>query len=196
MDTIKKIEAAVKKTLPEKRFQHSKGVSEMSQLLYKKWGGDKDKLAIAGLLHDIARDIPTDKLIEIAKENGYHIDEIEYANPILLHAPVGAMIAKKEFDIEDEDILNCIRYHTTGRKGITLNEAIIYVADFIELGRDFPDAEKVRKIAFNNLKKAVLEETHLNVCYLMSIEAPIHPRTIEMFNDLLKKELTKTEIKI
>ena len=196
MDTIKKIEAEVKRKVSKRRFEHSKRVAEMAELLYKKWGGNREKLIIAGLLHDIARDIQTSELIKIAQNNGYNIDEIEYANPILLHAPVGAMIAKKNFGINDEVILNCIRYHTTGRRGITLNESIIYVSDFIEKGRDFPDAEKVRSIAFKSLKEAVLEETRLNVSYLMSIRKPIHLHTIEMFNSLLEKELTKTEIKI
>ena len=196
MGIIERIEREVSKRIPKPRFDHSKGVAEMAEMLYKQWGGNKEKLIVAGLLHDVARDIPGDKLIEIAQNNSYKIDEIEFMNPILLHAPVGAIIAKKDFGIYDEETLNCIKYHTTGRKGITLNEAIIYVADFIEAGRTFPDAITVRKIAFSNLKEAVLKETRFNICYLMKERLPVHPRTIEMFNDLLKKELTKTEIKI
>jgi predicted HD superfamily hydrolase involved in NAD metabolism len=187
MDIIEKIEQEVSKRIPKLRFDHSKRVAEMAEMLYRQWGGNREKLIIAGLLHDVARDIPGDKLMEIAQNNGYKIDEIEFQNPILLHAPVGAIIARKDFGISDEEILNCIRYHTTGRKGITINESIIYVSDFIEMGRTFPDAIAVRKIAFSNLKEAVLEETRFNICYLMKERIPVHPRTIEMFNDLLKK---------
>ena len=196
MVTIDEIIENLPKYETQKRIEHSIRVKETALKLYKLWGGNKQVLVYAAILHDIARDLPVEKLIEIAQKNGYRIDEIEAENPIILHAPVGAIIAKNDFGVTNEDILNCIRYHTTGRANITLNEAIIYLADFIEPGRDFEDANKVRKIAFTNLKEAVIQETIFNVTYLMSARIPIHPRTIEMFNSLLKKQLTKAEIKI
>ena len=196
MVTIDEILQRLPEYETQKRIDHSIRVMETALKLYKLWGGNKQVLSYAGLLHDIARDLPVEKLIEIAQRNGYQIDQIEAENPVILHAPVGAIIAKNDFGITDEDILNCIRYHTTGRANITINEAIIYLADFIEPGRDFEDAAKVRSIAFTDLKEAVLEETILNVVYLMNARTPIHPRTIEMFNSLLKKQLTKPEIKI
>ncbi len=196
MDTIEKIKSKVRGYISEKRFIHSVGVANTAVYLSKIWGGNSGKLFVAGILHDVARDMSAEKLIEIAEKNGYRIDEVEYANPVLLHAPVGAIIAKSDFGITDEEILNCIRYHTTGRKNMSLNEVIIYVSDFIEPSRNFPDAERVRAIADKNLREALLEETYFNVCYLMNKRMPIHRRTIEMFNDFLKKELTKTQIKI
>ncbi len=196
MVTISEIIESLPKYETQKRIEHSIRVKETALQLYKLWGGNKQVLVYAALLHDIARDLPAEKLIEIAKKNNYHIDEIESENPVILHAPVGAIIAENDFGIIDKDILNCIRYHTTGRADITLNEAIIYLADFIEPGRDFEDAKKVRKIAFADLKEAVIQETIFNVAYLMNARVPIHPRTIEMFNSLLKKQLTKDEIKI
>ncbi len=196
MVTISEIIERLPKYETQKRIEHSIRVKETALQLYKLWGGNKQVLVYAALLHDIARDLPIEKLIEIAEKNGYRIDKIEAENPIILHAPIGAIIAEKDFGITDKNILNCIKYHTTGRASITLNEAIIYLADFIEPGRDFEDAKKVRKIAFTDLKEAVIQETILNVAYLMVARVPIHPRTIEMFNSLLKKQLTKDEIKI
>ena len=196
MVTISEIIERLPKYETQKRIEHSIRVKETALQLYKIWGGNKQVLVYAALLHDIARDLPIEKLIEIAEKNGYRIDKIEAENPIILHAPIGAIIAEKDFGITDKNILNCIKYHTTGRASITLNEAIIYLADFIEPGRDFEDAKKVRKIAFADLKEAVIQETILNVAYLMNARVPIHPKTIEMFNSLLKKELTKDEIKI
>ena len=196
MVTISEIIERLPKYETQKRIEHSIRVKETALQLYKLWGGNKQVLVYAALLHDIARDLPIEKLIEIAEKNGYRIDKIEAENPIILHAPIGAIIAEKDFGITDKNILNCIKYHTTGRASITLNEAIIYLADFIEPGRDFEDAKKVRKIAFADLKEAVIQETILNVAYLMVARVPIHPRTIEMFNSLLKKQLTKDEIKI
>ncbi len=196
MVTISEIIERLPKYETQKRIEHSIRVKETALQLYKLWGGNKQVLVYAALLHDIARDLPIEKLIEIAEKNGYRIDKIEAENPIILHAPIGAIIAEKDFGITDKNILNCIEYHTTGRASITLNEAIIYLADFIEPGRDFEDAKKVRKIAFADLKEAVIQETILNVAYLMNARVPIHPKTIEMFNSLLKKELTKDEIKI
>ncbi len=196
MVTISEIIERLPKYETQKRIEHSIRVKETALQLYKIWGGNKQVLVYAALLHDIARDLPIEKLIEIAEKNGYRIDKIEAENPIILHAPIGAIIAEKDFGITDKNILNCIKYHTTGRASITLNEAIIYLADFIEPGRDFEDAKKVRKIAFADLKEAVIQETILNVAYLMNARVPIHPKTIEMFNSLLKKQLTKDEIKI
>ncbi len=196
MVTISEIIERLPKYETRKRIEHSIRVKETALQLYKIWGGNKQVLVYAALLHDIARDLPIEKLIEIAEKNGYRIDKIEAENPIILHAPIGAIIAEKDFGITDKNILNCIKYHTTGRASITLNEAIIYLADFIEPGRDFEDAKKVRKIAFADLKEAVIQETILNVAYLMNARVPIHPKTIEMFNSLLKKQLTKDEIKI
>ena len=196
MVTIDEIIKKLSKYETQKRIEHSIRVKETALQLYKLWGGNEQVLSYAALLHDIARDLPIKKLIEIAQKNGYRIDEIEAENPIILHAPVGAIIAKNDFRITNEDILNCIRYHTTGRANITLNEAIIYLADFIEPGRNFEDAEKVRKIALADLKEAIMQETIFNVAYLMNARIPIHPKTIEMFNSLLKKQLTKPEIKI
>ncbi len=196
MVTISEIIERLPKYETQKRIKHSIRVKETALQLYKLWGGNKQVLVYAALLHDIARDLSIEKLIKIAEKNGYRIDKIEAENPIILHAPIGAIIAEKDFGITDKNILNCIKYHTTGRASITLNEAIIYLADFIEPGRDFEDAKKVRKIAFADLKEAVIRETILNVAYLMNARVPIHPKTIEMFNSLLKKELTKDEIKI
>jgi predicted HD superfamily hydrolase involved in NAD metabolism len=196
MLTIDEVKDKLKEYETERRIVHSIGVMNTALELYEKWGGNRTVLTYAALLHDVARDIPIQNLVEIAIENGYNIDPIEKENPILLHAPVGAIIAKKDFGVKDENILNCIKFHTTGRPGISLNEAIIYVSDFIEPGRNFDDARKVREIAFVDLTEAVLEETTLNVTYLMNSRKPIHTRTIEMFNSLLKKQLTKSEIKI
>ena len=187
--TINKIKKEVQKRLPLNRFKHAERVAEMSIALSKIWGGDPEKLICAAYLHDIARDIPEKELIKIAKENKYKISEIEYKKPVLLHSIVGAIIAGKDFGITDQSILNAIRYHTTGRKGITINEAIIYIADFTEYGRTFKEAKIVREISFKNLKEAVLKETEFNTCFLMSKRKPIHPYSIEMFNDLLKNEI-------
>ncbi len=196
MVTIDKIKKWISKYESVERIKHSERVAEMALTLYKTWGGNREVLLYASLLHDVARDLPFEKLIRIAEDNGYLPDEIELSNPVLLHGPVGAIMVKKELKITNTDILNCISFHTTGRKDVTLNEAIIYLSDYIEPGRNFEDANRVRSIAFKNLKEAVMEETRLNVNFLMEMRIPVHPRTIEMFDSLIKKELTKRKIKI
>ncbi len=196
MVTIETVRKWIAKYESPKRIQHSEGVAETAVSLCKKWGGDREILLYAGLLHDVARDLSTEELIEIAKKNGYPVDEIEACNPILLHGPVGSILARNELGIDNPEILNCIVFHTTGRKNITLNESLIYLSDFIEPGRQFADASYVRSLAFKNLEDALLEETRMNVSFLMKEKMPIHIRTIEMFNSLLKKELTKREFKI
>jgi len=189
MVTIDKVRKKVKKRLSPERFEHSERVADMSKKLSKIWNGNTAKLIYAAYLHDIARDMPSKDLIKIVKENGYRISKLEHAKPVLLHSLAGTIIAETIFGVNDQSILNAIRYHTTGRKGITVNEAIIYVADFTECGRNFKEANIVRKISFKNLKEAVLKETELNICFLMNKRKPIHPYSIEMSNDLLKNEI-------
>ncbi len=189
MVTIDKVREEVKKRLSPERFEHSERVAFMSKKLGKIWDGDTAKLIYAAYLHDIARDMPTNDLIKTVKENGYRISKLEYAKPVLLHSIAGTIIAGKDFGINDPTILNAIRYHTTGRKGITVNEAIIYVADFTECGRNFREADIVRKLSFKNLKEAVLKETEFNASFLMNKRKPVHPYSIEMFNYLLKNEI-------
>ena len=134
------------------------------------------------------KNMSIDELVKISKENYKDIDEDYYNSPQLLHGMVGASIARDVFKIEDDDILNAITYHTTGRANMSLLEKIIYVADYIEPSRDFPGVEFLREISYTNLDEAVIECCESTIKYILSKKLLLHKNTIEARNYLLIKK--------
>ena len=114
------------------------------------------KAELAGLLHDCAKNMDNDKKIHICDKNNISYSSLEAENAFLLHGKVGAYIAKTKFGIEDEDILNAIIWHTTGRPGMSILEKIIFIADYIEPSRKpLPELDYIRKLAFEDLDMAM-----------------------------------------
>ena len=195
MQTIDEITNYLKNNLTEKRFAHTMGVAETAQSLAEVWGADGSRAFLAGLVHDCAKELSFDKIIEILTENGYSQDAANQDFPMLFHAPCGAILARIIFGFEDADVLNAVRYHTVGRPNMTLLEKIIYVADFIEPTRSFKEAEALRKTAFEDLDKAVLDEADMVIIWNIDRGKTVHPDTVICRNYYLKltKEGTKNE---
>ena len=146
---IYKLQNKIKKALEPKRYEHTLGVAYVAASLAFVYGVDSEKAFLAGLLHDCAKCLSHQKRISICDKNHLEITSVEKANPVLLHAKVGAFLAKDKYDIEDVEIQNAILYHTTGKPNMNLLEKIIYVADYIEPHRKkLPRLESIRKIAF------------------------------------------------
>jgi len=142
--------------LSEKRYNHSLGVSATARELAELYGADRRKAFLAGLLHDCAKDLSGAELLRKARQSGVPVGVEEEIKPSLLHAPVGALVAGAQFGIQDAEILQAIALHTLGSENMTLLDKIIFVADKIEPGRVFHDAEKWRQTARYNLDKALL----------------------------------------
>lgn len=139
-----------------KRFNHIIGVKHMCAALAMRYGYDVKKASICGLLHDIAKHYSDEKLLDKAKKHNLEITEAESQAPYLLHGKVGAYQAKHKYGIEDEEILDAIRYHTTGRPDMTLIGKILFIADYIEPSRkEIPGLEDIRRIAFIDIDEAV-----------------------------------------
>ena len=170
-----------------KRYIHSLSVAEFSKKIAKFYSYNTEKAYIAGLLHDCARDMKIDELKKIALKCGIKIGEIEKYHPILLHAPVGAYIAKEEFGIVDREILQAIASHTILNENPTLLDKILYIADLAEPKRDFKEAELVRKQTFLNIDKAVILCTDITFRYLINEHKMIHPVTLFARNSLIKE---------
>ena len=177
----------LKKNLSEKRYIHSLGTADCARFLAKKYGENEDKAYIAGLLHDCAKCLETDTLVEIIRKN-LDINPSEMMNYKTLHAPVSAFFAQRDFGIEDKDILSAIRWHTLGKINMTTFEKIIFLADKIEPNtRDKEYSEKILSILEedNGLDKALL------VCYKETIKSlvkrdlKICPLTVDIYNCLL-----------
>jgi len=175
----------VKIQLTEKRYTHTIGVMETAIQLAKLYGGNEKQAEIAAIFHDYAKFRPKEEMETILVEQQMPRDLLSFHHE-LWHAPVGAFLVKKEVGIEDDEILNAIRYHTSGRARMTKLEKIIYLADYIEPGRSFPGVDEVREMAENDLDKAVIMALKNTISFLMSKHQPIYPDTFYAYNDMIQ----------
>lgn len=173
----------VKDKLPEKRYKHSKRVAETAIEMAKIYGGDTNKCFLAGILHDFSK---YDELGEMYQYvTNYKLDpELLSFKSEVLHGPVAAVKMREEHGVLDEEIYQAIMNHTTGRSHMSLNEKIIYVADYIEPKRTQPGVDRIRDIVFEekNLDLAIYEITKANVLHLVSKDRAVYHRTVECLN--------------
>lgn len=169
MDTIcmKDLKKAMKKHMDESRYEHTLGVMYTCASLAMRYGYDMEKAMLAGLMHDCAKCMPNAKKLKTAEKNHLEITDLERKNPFMLHAKLGALLAKKKYDIDDEEILSAIRWHTTGRPDMSLLDKIVYVSDYIEPKRDkAPNLPKIRQLAFMDIDQALLQILEDTLGYL------------------------------
>ncbi|GAA3009837.1 bis(5'-nucleosyl)-tetraphosphatase (symmetrical) YqeK [Tetragenococcus solitarius] len=185
---LKKIQAA----MSQRRFEHVLGVEKAALFLAEKYGASQEKASIAALTHDYAKERPDEDFKKIILDYGYDLDLLNWNNAIW-HGVIGAKLVEIELGITDESILQAIRLHTTGAAQMTLLDKIIYVADYIEPGRDIPGIEKARAIAKKDLDEAVAYETKHTLAHLIEIHAPVYPKTIETYNRWVAKKRDKNE---
>lgn len=185
----------IKNHMSTYRWTHSLGVAKAAQELAEFWGENPEKAWLAGIFHDYAREIPTDELIKIALE--YHLPLLkeDRANPVVLHAPVGAFLIKKELGVNDPEILSAITKHTVGGETLTLLDKIIFLADMIEENRDWPGVEKLREIVYQDIDYTLKEAIEGTMDYLREKGQKIHPLTLVTYNSLKgEKNLTSHDI--
>lgn len=164
------------------RFEHTVGVMYTAAALAMRYGADMKKALVAGLLHDCAKSFPSDVMIEYCKQYTIPISDTERVNPGLLHAKLGAYLARVEYGVNDKEILDAICYHTTGRPNMTLLDKIIYVSDYMEPNRNHaPNLEGIRKLAFEDLDAALLEILKATLDYLDRGKKAIDPMTEETY---------------
>lgn len=170
---IYEIQRIMEAELPKKRFFHTLGVAHTAVCLAMRYKEDYKKAQLAGLLHDCAKCIPDHKILAICKSFGIPVSDTEHKSPYLLHGKLGAYYSKTRFGIEDEDILNSIIYHTTGRPAMSILEKIIFLADYIEPGRrEIEGLSQIRDIAFDNLDKGVYWALKNTLNYLKNQRNP------------------------
>ncbi|HHV07392.1 MAG TPA: HD domain-containing protein [Firmicutes bacterium] len=172
-------------TLPLHRYQHSLEVAEVAVKLAQCHGGKVKKAYLAGLLHDCAKGLEEDLLLQTALAFGIVRNDTEKACPDLLHGPVGALLAWKEYGVDDPEILTAIAVHTLGSEEMGLLAKIIYLADYIEPGRRFPGVDDLRALAYEDLNRAVLQAMDNTILYLLRQGLLLHPQTMKARNSLL-----------
>ena len=188
--SYEQIKKWLKENLNEERYAHSLGTAECASNLAKKYDLDKNKAYLAGLLHDCAKCFSTEKLLNLIETNKLNLEEGEKENYKTLHAPVSALIAKQEFNINDSEILSAIRWHTIGKLQMSTFEKRIYLADKIEPKTREKENSKIMYELLNQkdgLDKAILESYKITILSLVKRNLKICPLTIEIYNSMQKK---------
>lgn len=180
----------VKNMLPEKRYRHSLNVANCAVKLSEIYGCDKEKAYVAGITHDCAKYLNKEEVKYYIDKYKIILDDLEKESLALSHSLIGSYIAKYEFGINDEDIINAIKYHTTGKEDMNLIEKIIYIADLIEEDRDFPGVEELRNLVYSKeLDKALIISFDNTIKFVIDNNQLIHNRTVNARNYLIKNKI-------
>lgn len=191
---LSEIRKKLKKELDKGRYEHTKGVMYTAGCLAMAHEYSVEQAMLAGLLHDCAKCIPNDDKIKICEKYDIPITPVEYESPYLLHAKLGAYLAETEYEVKDPQILHAIKVHTTGEPDMSLLDKIIYIADYIEPGRDkAPNLSYVRKLAFRNLDACMAEILRDTLKYLSGRDGSVDPMTKKTY-DYYEQYLTDNNL--
>jgi len=183
LPSCKSLRRQMEKVQDEKRYEHTLGVAFTAAAMAMRYGGDIKEAEVAGLLHDCAKCMSHEEQLRLCKKNKLKVTAEEKANPFLLHAKVGAFLAKEKYGVESEAICQAILYHTTGHPDMTLLDKIIFVADYIEPTRKTaPHLDKVRRLAFEDLDAVLCKILNDTLEYLDTVDQEIDPMTRETYD--------------
>jgi nicotinate-nucleotide adenylyltransferase len=168
-----------------KRLPHIRGTEKTAVELARRWGADPEKMRRAAILHDCTKYISREEHLAICDRYGIELEDLERSSEKLLHSKSGAALAKNIFG-QDDEIFTAILYHTTGRGDMTLAEKILYLADYMEPCRDFPEVEEMRHLAWTDLDRAVLLGVQLSIQEMLERNRIVHHNTLEAEASLLK----------
>ncbi|MDQ0218231.1 HD domain-containing protein [Peribacillus cavernae] len=182
----------VKTQITEHRYQHTLGVMETSIALAERYGADQKKAELAAIFHDYAKFRAKDEMKEIIASQKMNPNLLAF-NSELWHAPAGAYLVETEAGVTDREILDAIRYHTSGKVKMALLDKIVFLADYIEPGRAFQGVDEVRNTAKENLDLAVIEALRNTIFFLMKRNQAVYPDTFEAYNDLILNSKEKIQ---
>lgn len=170
--------------MPAKRWKHVEGVMLTAVELARRYGADPVKADLAALLHDLVKFWPVERQEAVIRENGLNAELLDHDKQ-LLHAEVAAFISQRDYGVDDPEVLDAIRYHTSGRVGMTQMDKIVCLADYIEPGREFPGVERIRELAEVSLEEALLAGFDSTISFLLEKKKAIFPLTVLARNDLI-----------
>jgi predicted HD superfamily hydrolase involved in NAD metabolism len=175
----------VKAEMPERRWLHTQGVMETAVILANRFGEDPVRAELAAILHDVAKYWKVDRMEQVIRDQALPPILLQYDKE-LWHAPVGAWVAEHEYGVTDTEVLDAIRYHTSGRRGMSKLEKIVCLADYMEPGRDFPGVSSIRELSEQDLNQALVAGFNSTISFLLEKGKRIFPLTIEARNGLLE----------
>lgn len=183
--TDEKIIELIKSRLNPQRFLHSMNVAESALELAPLYGADPQKAYTAGLLHDVMKNsLPVEQLL-VMGEAGIELTDVEQANKKLWHAMAGAAYIKFFMKIDDEEIISAVRYHTTGKAGMTPLETTVYLADYVSAERTYPGVEDMRRLCRESADSAICYALEFGIPDLVKKGQVIHPDSIDLYNEVL-----------
>ena len=184
--TLEEMNDKLKKSIRTDRYIHSVNVMNSALSLARLYSVDENKAAVAGLLHDCAKDLKNEDAYEIYKKFDIETDEITKRQPRLLHGPVGAYIAEICYGITDKEILNAIKFHTTGKENMNMLEKIIFISDYIEPERNFPGVDDIREWVTKDIDRAIVLALDSTIKRVLGKGALLHPATVNARNYLIR----------
>ena len=179
--------------LKDKRFQHTVNVRDMAVTLAERYGADPHKVAIAALLHDAAKEMSREELLQIIRDNAIMSENAENRPQPVWHGICAAILAKTQWGVEDEEILSAIRCHTTGKRDMSLLDKILYLADMTSAERTYPEAAYLRKVEMEDLDRALGEALQMSLEWLRESGKPIDPVTREACEEYRRFSGGKTD---
>lgn len=185
---IEKLSAHARERLTPERYRHSVAVQKRAVYLAGRYGADWYKAAVAGLLHDICHDMDYPEQLNYLHCCGILLDVLALENPPTWHAVAGARYIQDTLGIRDQDVVDAVRYHTTGRAEMTLLDKVVYIADLTSEDRTFPDIDKVRALSERSLDEAVRYSLCYTVEQLIHRGKPLIRDAWEAYNYYLLKE--------
>lgn len=187
---LKKIRKAMEKTLDPKRYEHTLGVEYTAAALAMCHDVSIKDAQLAGILHDCAKCMSDEKKLSLCEKHNISVNEAERKNPSLLHAKVGSFLAMEEYGVTDQDVIHAILNHTTGRPNMSPLEKIIFIADYIEPGRNkAARLDEIRKLAFVDLDRTLVYILKDTLEYLGTVEEEIDPmtqKTYDFYSQIVK----------
>ncbi|MGQ8872786.1 bis(5'-nucleosyl)-tetraphosphatase (symmetrical) YqeK [Paenibacillus sp. TSA_86.1] len=177
---------SVSAQMPAKRWKHTQGVMECAVALAEKYGADPEKADIAAILHDVAKYWPIAEMEAVIRDNGLNVELLQHDKQ-LWHSEVGAFVAERDYGVLDSEIIHAIRWHTSGRVGMSLLDKVVCLADYIEPGRDFPGVENIREQAQRSLEEGLIAGFDSTISLLLSQRRVIYPLTVLSRNDLIEQ---------
>ena len=178
----------IRQRLSDYRFHHSLCVADEAKRLAEKYGADPQKAYTAGILHDIMKDTAKDAQLQILADYGVTLDAVEQEAPMLWHARSGEVFLRNILGVTDEEILSAVRYHTTGRAGMSLLEQVVFVADFTSADRNYPDVDVMRALADKSLTEAIRYGVEYTIGDLTKQNRAVHPDTLAVYDEIVLSE--------